>query len=214
MEYVKIDNVIIIGTNLKTIGFLNTEYIKNRFNQYFCGFDLIENLETNEDNYFPIIIQFKYIKINDYQKELLDKIYEFINYFKYKKTMNIRVNLNEIWKIKKSPSSLLLEEEYMMKRDEENVRIIKNKKDCDYVIKTRLKSLSMIDKKLNIINKFIMKIDNMELRDVEKMYGLESKRQEEYRFGIPPMPPPLKRQCTDPEAFEFTHGVTFRECYP
>ena len=83
--------------------------------------------------------------------------------------MNIRVNLNEIWKIKKSPSSLLLEEEYMMKHDEENVRIIKNKKDCDYVIKTRLKSLSMIDKKLNIINKLIMKIDNME-EDVEKYW--------------------------------------------
>ena len=125
--------------------------------------------------------------------------------------MNIRVNLNERWKIKKSPSSLLLEEEYMMKHNEENVRIIKNKKDCDYVIKTRLKSLSMIDKKLNIINKLIMKIDNMEVEDVEKIFGFETKTRKNYNFGIPP---PLKRQCTDPEAFECTHGVTFRECYP
>ena len=211
MDYIKIDNVVITGTNLKTINFLNTNYVKMKFIEYFSGFDLIENLETNEDNYFPIIIQFKYIKIHNYQKELLDKIYEFINYFKYKKIMNIRVNLNEIWKIKKSPSSLLLEEEYMMKHDEENVRIIKNKKDCDYVIKTRLKSLSMIDKKLNIINKLIMKIDNMEVEDVEKIFGFETKTRENYNFGIPP---PLKRQSTDPEAFECTHGVTFRDCYP
>ena len=52
MDYIKIDNVVITGTNLKTIKFINTNYVKMKFIEYFSGFDLIENLETNEDNYF------------------------------------------------------------------------------------------------------------------------------------------------------------------
>ena len=211
MEYIKIDNVFILGTNLKTIDYLNTNYIKIKFNEYFCNSDLIENLETNEDNYFPIVIQFKYIRINDCKRELLDKIYEFINYFKYRNTMNIRVDLNEIWKIEKSPSALLLEEEYMMKHDEENVRVIKNKKDCNYIINARLNSLLMIDEKLNIINRFINKINNMKVKDINKMLEFKSEPEKQYSFE---KPVPLKRQCTDPVAFECTHGVTFRECYP
>ena len=43
------------------------------------------------------------------------------------------------------------------------------------------------------------------------MLEFKSEPEKQYSFE---KPVPLKRQCTDPVAFECTHGVTFRECYP
>ena len=46
----------------------------------------------------------------------------------------------------------------------------------------------------------------MEVEDVEKIFGFETQNTRKlYYYKIT-----IKRQCTDPEAFECTHGVTFR----
>ena len=63
MDYIKIDNVFILGTNLKTIDYLNTNYIKIKFNEYFCNSDLIEILRQTKTIIFLLLFSLNILEL-------------------------------------------------------------------------------------------------------------------------------------------------------
>ena len=82
MDYLSINSILIIKTNIRSCDELNEVYIRYIFNNYF-GKDCINSIIFPDSvNKFPVLIEFKNVMIDKtLKRETIDRIYEFNRYF-------------------------------------------------------------------------------------------------------------------------------------
>tara|TARA_B100000963_G_scaffold358588_1_gene383599 strand:+ start:1507 stop:2316 length:810 start_codon:yes stop_codon:yes gene_type:complete len=177
MNYLKIDNVIIRKTNIRSCQEVSEANVRYIFNNYF-GKDYIENImstENNEKYKFPVLVEFKKVIINeDLKQDYIDKIYEFNTYFKNKDLMKLYVDLNEIWTLSKSKSNTSI---ISNSTNDCDIKIIKDKQDELKLISEMIKLSTAelfiwnLDSKINLTNTFLNLMSHKSKYEIAEMMG-------------------------------------------
>tara|TARA_Y100001970_G_scaffold265043_1_gene352222 strand:- start:563 stop:1321 length:759 start_codon:yes stop_codon:yes gene_type:complete len=175
MNYIKIEAILIKKTNIKTCFELEKSHIISVFEEYF-GTDLVNNIKIPEHKTkkFPILVEFKEVEINTYlTQNILSKIYDFNIFLKENGSMKMKVGANEIWTIERR--SII---EIIGRLQKQNdIKIIKNKKDEYDILLERIKShtdelqYESIESRLNIVQTFMNMLMIRNKFEIAEMLG-------------------------------------------